>query len=71
MMGAVNPVSGSSVTLWEAGNSGYGTGATELGTDTSAGDGSFGHCADLSLGERPDLSYRAGWRRGARAATAA
>ena len=42
VMGAANPVSGSSVTLWEAGNSGYGTGATELGTDTSAGDGSFG-----------------------------
>ena len=28
--------------LWAAGTSGYGTGATELGTDTSAGDGSFG-----------------------------
>jgi streptogramin lyase len=41
-MGGVTPVSGSSVKLWEAGTTGYGTGATQLGsTATSAADGSF------------------------------
>ena len=42
MTGGVTPVSGSDVTLWEAGTNGYGTGATQLGiTATSAADGSF------------------------------
>ena len=40
-MGAVQPVS-SSVALWAAGTSGYGKGATQLGTAISAPDGSFG-----------------------------
>ena len=42
MTGGVTPVSGSSVKLWEAGTTGYGTGATQLSaTATSAADGSF------------------------------
>ena len=42
MTGGVTPVSGSSVALWEAGATGYGTGATQLGKKTtSAADGSF------------------------------
>src|SRR5208337_2286272 len=41
VMGGVNPVSNSSVALWEAGTTGYGTGATQLATATSAADGSF------------------------------
>ena len=41
-MSGVTPVSGSSVKLWGAGTTGYGTGATQLGaTATSAADGSF------------------------------
>lgn len=41
-MGGVTPVSGSSVALWEAGATGYGKGATQLGKKTtSAADGSF------------------------------
>ena len=42
VMGAVKPVSSSSVALWAAGTSGYGKGATQLGTAISAPDGSFG-----------------------------
>src|SRR5208283_3635012 len=41
VMGGVNPVSNSSVALWEAGTTGYGTGPTQLATATSAADGSF------------------------------
>jgi NHL repeat len=41
VMGAVQPVSASSVTLWAAGTNGYGVGPTQLGTDISAADGSF------------------------------
>jgi hypothetical protein len=41
VMGGVNPVSNSSVAMWAAGTSGYGTGATQLATATSAADGSF------------------------------
>ena len=37
----MTPVSGSSVALWEAGATGYGKGATQLRTATSAADGSF------------------------------
>ncbi len=42
VMGAVTPISSSSVVLWAAGASGYGKGATRLGTATSAADGRFG-----------------------------
>jgi len=36
-----NPVSNSSVAMWLAGTTGYGTGAIQLGATTSAADGSF------------------------------
>jgi predicted outer membrane repeat protein len=39
--GGTTGISGSTVTLYAAGGSGYGSGATSLGTTTSAGDGSF------------------------------
>jgi sugar lactone lactonase YvrE len=42
VMGAVQPVSSSSVALWAAGTSSYGNGATQLGTAISAPDGNFG-----------------------------
>jgi streptogramin lyase len=41
-MGGVNPVSGSSVALWQAGTTGYGMGATQIGNTTSDGNGNFG-----------------------------
>ena len=40
-MSGGKPVSGSSVTVWTVGTTGYGTGATEATTSTSAADGSF------------------------------
>jgi streptogramin lyase len=51
--GGVTPVSGSSVALWEAGTTGYGKGATQLGTTaTSAADGSF----TIALAKCPSAS---------------
>ncbi len=41
MTGGTTGISGSTVTLYAAGSSGYGSGATMLGTATTAGDGSF------------------------------
>ena len=53
MIGGVTPVSGSSVALWEAGTTGYGKGATQLGsTATSAADGSF----SIALAKCPSAS---------------
>ena len=41
VMSGGKPVSGSSVTVWTVGTTGYGTGATVATTSTSAADGSF------------------------------
>jgi hypothetical protein len=39
--GGRQPISGAAVTLWAAGNSGYGSAATSLATTTTAPDGTF------------------------------
>jgi sugar lactone lactonase YvrE len=41
VVSGVSPVSDSNVTLWQAGTSGYGSGASKLGVTSSASDGSF------------------------------
>ena len=41
VMSGGKPVSGSTVVLWKFGTTGYGTGATQVTTTTSAADGSF------------------------------
>ena len=42
VMSGSNPVSNSTVKLWYFGTTGYGTGAYQVSTTTSAADGSFG-----------------------------
>jgi hypothetical protein len=50
---ALEPLLGSSAALRKAGTSGYGTGASELGTGTPAPE-TLQHRVDLPLGERRD-----------------